>query len=1127
MSSIAFGENHPPGCTESLDRGRLDFNAHLTTRGSETVELPLHLPAHHEWLIEVREAGDDAFVEIRDSAGHRLTEADHPERRTGTRRLILHADNSSALTLRISGKEHAAATGTVAVAVFDWAALDASPVCLRIYRELAAADAEYAAAQHISLGNQPAGTVSTQALYASAAEHYEAAQTLLEGGMDVDLRAEVALALAGIWYFDLEGWRQSVAWAQKVIDLPGYRDRYRRARAQAIIAAAWIEMATDAAPSATEQHAVSPHALLKDARHLLEGLSDFHHRRRESYDAALQVNNIALSYLYEGRSAECVAAARAASDAFARLRESPRQAIALQNEALCDWGLGHLPQALEAFNRALTVLESSPYPQLYLGTLNNTGLLNFALGRLDDSLRLNDRALELAVKTQNRWEEAQSLYGIGVTYYALGDRDQAAAFLEKSLVIRTADFDGRGRRATLRALATVYADRGHYRQAIDCDRESLTLASEPIALALGRIQLAAHTSLDGRPDEALVALDELLKPGAIGDALVVAQARLARAVVEREQGDLGQALEDLRAAIPVFHRVGTVTDQFSADLERSRVFHEEKRESESLTAVDEALSHAESLRLQTANPELRAQMQVPVRAAYELKLDLLWAQHESAVALGQPAKAARLTAAAFQTADSARARSFRDIASEDYGPSVHRALEKPLARRERLYRELTGLQFSLESRLDLSGSEDLRAIRLRSEIAERQRQVDTLNTEIASRIPMGRELPSAGRRRNLRSGADLPVDTAIVAYWIGSRSAYSWAHTPAGLEWVKLVDPGTITAEARTFHDALKRLADVPRAQRIEAAERLYELVLRPLETWLAPYRHWYVVPDAALNYVPFAALRRRSGSDATYLVASHDIALTPAAWILLTPIRPATSPPPDRALLVSDPVYDHSDQRFAPTPPHSASSEGHDAIPSNRIYQRLPATAKEAEAVRAQLVNTPVEGFDGFNATRARLLQLDWSRYRIIHIASHGFVDARIPQLSSLILSAYSPEGEPIDDSLRAADLSTLHLNAEVAVFSGCETALGKEVLSEGMLGLSYTALARGARTVISSLWSVPDEMTAVLMTDFYRHLSRDSMSPTSSLSSALRSALLRNPSADPALWAAFQIAVVGIPPH
>jgi CHAT domain-containing protein len=244
---------------------------------------------------------------------------------------------------------------------------------------------------------------------------------------------------------------------------------------------------------------------------------------------------------------------------------------------------------------------------------------------------------------------------------------------------------------------------------------------------------------------------------------------------------------------------------------------------------------------------------------------------------------------------------------------------------------------------------------------------------------------------------------------------------------------------------------------------------------------------------------------------------------MLLAPVRregSATSGA--RILLVSDPIYELSDPRLHLERARATGNASD--YPPNPLYRRIPGTAREASAIEAQFPAPDVDTLSGLQATRDRLLQLDWSRYRFIHIASHGYSDARMPQLSALILSAYDERGERIADALRAADLSSLTLNAEVAVFSGCDTALGKEVLNEGMVGISYATLARGAGAVVSSLWPVPDEIGATLMTEFYRHLLRDSMSPAAALSASMRSVLERNPSADPALWAAFQVSVVSV---
>src|SRR5207248_7309596 len=136
-----------------------------------------------------------------------------------------------------------------------------------------------------------------------------------------------------------------------------------------------------------------------------------------------------------------------------------------------------------------------------------------------------DRALPITEKTQSPRDEAYCLYGIGVNYYALGDRERAREFLERSLAIRTVALDGRGRMATLRALATIDAEQGRVDDAMAADREALGLAVDPSAIERIRIQLAAHTAAAGHRVEAKAQLDEVLSTGAKVDPVIHAEAR--------------------------------------------------------------------------------------------------------------------------------------------------------------------------------------------------------------------------------------------------------------------------------------------------------------------------------------------------------------------------------------------------------------------------------------------------------------------------------------------------------------------------------------------------------------------------------------------------------------------------
>jgi CHAT domain-containing protein len=169
--------------------------------------------------------------------------------------------------------------------------------------------------------------------------------------------------------------------------------------------------------------------------------------------------------------------------------------------------------------------------------------------------------------------------------------------------------------------------------------------------------------------------------------------------------------------------------------------------------------------------------------------------------------------------------------------------------------------------------------------------------------------------------------------------------------------------------------------------------------------------------------------------------------------------------------------------------------------FARLPWSRREAEAIAAIAAGAsagrPLVALD-FRASRATALSPELSGYRIVHFATHGIIDSQTPALSGLMLSRVDEHGAPLEGFLGLRDVYNLRLGADLAVLSGCETALGKQVRGEGLVGLTQGFLYAGARQVVASLWRIEDRATAELMSRFYRGLLIEGRPPAAALRQA-----------------------------
>jgi CHAT domain-containing protein len=214
-------------------------------------------------------------------------------------------------------------------------------------------------------------------------------------------------------------------------------------------------------------------------------------------------------------------------------------------------------------------------------------------------------------------------------------------------------------------------------------------------------------------------------------------------------------------------------------------------------------------------------------------------------------------------------------------------------------------------------------------------------------------------------------------------------------------------------------------------------------------------------------------------------------------------------------------DAESRPRPERSAESlvVGNPSMPevttasgTKRRMSQLPGAEAEARAVARRL---GVEVLTGAAATEPRVLE-ELGSASVVHLATHGFAySSEARARDTFIALAPTAEADGLLTVGEVLDVPT-SLIADLVVLSACQTGLGDQKAAEGTVGLQRAFLAKGARSVLVSLWSVSDAVTNQLMQSFYTHWLAGA-----SKAEALRRAQqeIRAQHPNPRYWAAFQL--------
>jgi CHAT domain-containing protein/predicted negative regulator of RcsB-dependent stress response len=841
------------------------------------------------------------------------------------------------------------------------------------------------------------------------------------------------------------------------------------------------------------------------------------------------LSRIARIYANIGRSHDSQQNSDQAISACMSISDKKAQADALEAQGETRFWSGNMTDAITSFTQARELASEA-------GDRDGEGLATMMLsGATNDHQQANRlawSALEGFVESGNTYNAARAHLKLAYFASTVGDFEGARCHCQSALPVFQRIDDKDNAAIALNILGTVARQSGELEQALSDyrraksdfasvqddlgevesisaigkillsqhrygDLESLYLRKLHLAQATSNRAFFASTLLDlggvyARQHRYVLA-EKNYQRGLAGyrvagnpDGESVALERIAG--VEAEQGRYLPSLQILGEAQALRDQAGEIEDLARIQYARARIYLQLNDLENARSEIEKTIAVIESQRLRIARFDSRAQYFASVHEYYSLYIQVLMALDK----LHPNQKYAQL---AFEAAERSKVRSLLDL------------LEKS----ERNFPCETLLAGNLES---ASLEADREASDTRALFTTQPLTLGDIQAQIGN------------------------GDTLLLEFALGEDRSFAFLVDRDSLTAFDIGPAAEIRNRVRVFREALlpieTKANEAPndyllrraaaRSSLLLQSRRLAGLVLGPVH--LPARKRLLIVPDGSLEYLPFAALPiAENGRDAVPLVKLYELAMLPSASALLSLRKTAgrRPQPADEVTVFADPVFEPPGE---PIPASVLGSSG--SSPSRELTRalrdlqgaqwipNLPGSRNEAIAIQQITGPARTRLVMGYDANRESIMSSSIARQRIIHFATHGVMDTRHPEMSGLVLSMFNKRGEPQDGYLRLSDIYNLKLSADLVVLSSCESALGKDLGSEGIIGLPRAFLYAGARSVIASLWKVDDEATVPLMKTFYSQLQRGE-DPARALQAAQLDLLKNARLSDPYYWAAF----------
>lgn len=766
---------------------------------------------------------------------------------------------------------------------------------------------------------------------------------------------------------------------------------------------------------------------------------------------AVIYDNIGQSYARKGEYSKSLELRKKALDYFEKLNDPPYLARTLNNIANLYKHFLLYDKALEYYSRSLEIRKELNNVNLLANIYNNIGGLQKDMGNYDQALIAYQKSLEYRKEAGSPQRTASTLNNIGVLYGELGNTEKALKYYQESinyyrnsedLAISYKNIGGSLWELGIRDEAVTY-----YKKALDLKRE----IGNPSAIGTSLIDLAR---VENQRKNYARALDYAKQAHSLADSLkdysLLSSSNRWLGFIYERQEERTKALTRYKKSL-AYSRFLSKDSQIGPLMAMASVYDSNQSDS-ALVYGKEAIDLIEQGRTKTgSNSAMKADY---FKQYSDFYIDLAsWNlkyrdDHAEAYSLVEQAKARTLADELVQAS--------RRI-DETLPDTIRIKRSKILSEIDRFYSELRTVQDSLKRDS------------LESEIRKKEFEYAAFQNELHQEYPGYKKLELEKPITLQRARSLNDPGTAILEYAVNDNrlliffiSKNEFSVKQYSLKELSKKRGLELKGLVQDFKDAI--LAHAGREELELRSSALYELLLEPFEGQINNYENLTIVPDGALAYLPFEALRHES----RYLIERFKVKYVPSVSSLTL-------------LKESDSLQEKQLLAVAGSEVMNIDTEAGTRVNS---YSALPSTLIEVDSIASHF--STVTKLKNEEVTESTLKQHLNRKYKYIHIATHGYIDEDQPNQSGLRLTGNNGiEASSEDDGLlKSSEIYRLNLSSDMVVLSACNTGMGKVVKGEGMLGLQRAFFYAGTSTVVVSLWNVYDRSTASLMNEFYKSI-------------------------------------------